>query len=139
MLRSIGFPELVVLLVVGLMLVSAIFYLRTLQRALERCSSESRTLSPGKVWFLLVPFVNLILQFLVVINIAKSLHNEFTRRNLPTTPAPGRTVGLTMCILTLVNVVPFVWPVASAVALVCWCVYWVKIANYSRMLETAPR
>jgi hypothetical protein len=140
MLRGIGLPELAVLLVVGLLLfVPAIFYVRTLKRALERCSLESRTMSPGKVWLLLVPLFGEIWQFFIVINVARSLHNEFTRRNLPTTPAPGRTVGLAMCILTLVNVVPLIGPAASAVTLVCWCVYWVKIANYSRMLETVPR
>jgi hypothetical protein len=137
MLRSIGLPELLVVLV-GLIFVPAIFYLRTLQRAFERCSPESRTMSPGKVWLLLVPLFNLIWQFLVVTNLAKSLHNEFARRSLPSsesTPAPGRLVGLAMCILTLVSLVPLIAPVASIAGFVCWIVYWVKIANYSRILE----
>jgi|ERR1700674_4565854 hypothetical protein len=138
MFRSIGLPELVVVLVAGLLFVPAVLYLRTLQRALERCSPESRTMSPGKVWLLFVPLFNLIWQFLVVTKLAKSLHNEFTRRSLPnseSTLAPGRVVGLAMCISTLVSLVPLIAPVASIAGFVCWIVYWVKIANYSRMLE----
>jgi hypothetical protein len=97
-------------------------------------------MSPGKVWLLLVPLFNLVWQFLVVTNLAKSLRNEFTRRSLPSpesTPAPGRVVGLAMCILSLVSLVPLIAPVASIAGFVCWIVYWMKIANYSRMLEGA--
>ena len=140
MFRSSGLPELMFVLVFGLLFVTAILYLRTLDRALLRCSPESRTMSPGKVWLLVIPLVNLIVQFLVVINIAKSLHNEFARRSVPSsksTRAPGRVVGLAMCTLTLVSFVPFIGPVASIAGFVCWIVYWVKIANYSRILEGA--
>jgi len=75
--RSIGLPELLVLcVIVGPLIVPAIFYLLTLQRALERCSQELRT----------------------------------------------------MGLVLLLNIF------AGPVTLVCWILYWVKIAGYARML-----
>ena len=136
MFRYIGLPELLVVLVVCLLFVPAIFFLVTLQRALERCAPESRAMSPGSVWLWLIPFFNLVWQFLVVINMAKSLRNEFVRRNLPVSePEPGKALGLAMCILGIAGVVPVIGIVASLAGMVCWILYWVKITEYSRMLS----
>jgi hypothetical protein len=137
MLRSIGLPELLVVLVVGILfLVPAIFFLITLQRALERCAPESRAMSPGTVWLWLIPLFSLVWQFPMVINIAKSLHNEFVRRNLPVSePEPGKSLGLAMCILWIVGIVPVIGIVAGLAGMVCWILYWVKITEYSRMLK----
>src|SRR6266436_6269915 len=138
MLRSIGLPELLVIFVVGvLFIIPAIFFLITLQRALERCAPQSRAMSPGSVWLWLIPLFNLVWQFLVVINVAKSLHNEFMRRNLPVAEAePGKAVGLAMCVLGVVGVVPVIGVVAGLAGMVCWIIYWVKIVEYSRMLDS---
>ena len=66
-----------VLVGLAIFLVPAIFYLLTLQKALNRCSPESRAMQPGMVWLLLIPLFNLVWQFFVVINIAKSLVPSF--------------------------------------------------------------
>ena len=140
MFRSIGFPELVVVLLLGgLFLVPAIFYLLTLQRALERCSVESRVMSPETVWLLLIPLFNLVWQFIVVISISRSLRNEFARRNLATASSDfGRALGLAMCILTITGVIPIVGFATGIAACVCWIIYWMKIAGYARMLLPPP-
>lgn len=137
MFRAIGLPELLILVLAfcGLLLVPAIFYLLTLQRALERCSPESRTMPPGQVWLLLVPFFNLIWQFMVVNAIASSLRNEFVRRAIPLAEAePGKSVGLVLCISSAAGVIPLLNFLAGPVSLVCWIVYWIKIHGYSNML-----
>jgi hypothetical protein len=136
MFRSIGLAELVVVSVVGvLFLIPAIFYLLTLQRALERCSVESRAMSPGGVWLLLIPFFNVVWQFLVVINIAKSLQSEFAKRNLATNTGDfAKGLGLVLSGLTILGVIPIAGVFFGMGALVGWIVYWVKIAGYSRML-----
>jgi hypothetical protein len=108
-----------------------------LKRALELCSLESRTMSPGKVWLVLIPLFGEIWQFLVVIDIAKSLHNEFIKRGLPAAPAPGQAIGLSMCVLTLAGMVPVIGTVASIASLGCWLLYWRKISHYMRLLEGA--
>jgi len=136
MFRSIGFAELVALLVLGgLFLVPAIFYLLTLQRALERCSVESRAMSPETVWLLLIPLFNLVWHFIVVINISRSLRNEFAKRDRAAATSDfDRALGLAMCILTIASVIPIVGFATGIAALVCWIIYWVKIAGYARML-----
>jgi hypothetical protein len=119
----------------GLLLVPAIFYLLTLQRAIERCAVESRTMSPETVWLLLIPFFNLVWQFIVVNNISKSLRNEFAKRNLVAAGGDfDRALGLAMCLLTIVSMIPIVGFATGIGALVCWIVYWVKIEAYARML-----
>ena len=135
--RSIGLPELVVLFLAlcGLFLIPVILYVLTLQRALERCTPESRTMPSGQVWLLLIPFFNIIWQFIVVNGIAASLRNEFIRRNIPLTEAePGKPIGLVLCIATVAGVVPLLNLIAGPVGLVCWILYWVKISGYSSML-----
>ena len=135
-MRTIGFPELLVLLVVfGIVLIPGIFYLLTLQRALERCSPEARTTSPGKVWLMLIPLFNLVWGFILVSEIAKSLRNEFARRNIIDVEAePGKTIGLAMCVLSLSGFIPVLGIVGSLAGFVCWILYWVKISGYSQRL-----
>jgi hypothetical protein len=138
MFQSFGLPELLAIYGVACLvaIIPAVLYLRSLQRTLERCSPESRTVSPGKVWLLLVPLFNLVWQFLLVNHIAMSLHNEFVRRNVPCSdPAPGKTLGLALAILSVVSLIPFVGLVTSVAGFICWILYWVKIADYSRALD----
>jgi hypothetical protein len=137
MFRSIGLPELLVLLLVACLLITpTVFYVRTLKRTLELCAPDSRTMSPGKLWLLLIPLFNIAWHFLVVSNMAKSLHNEFARRNFPIDKqGPGKAVGIAMSILTAVSVIPvFVGQVAGIIAFICWIVYWAKIAKCARLL-----
>ena len=74
------------------------------------------------VWLMLIPLFNLVWQFFVVFNMAKSLGAEFQKRGMAEDPNPGQTLGLVMCIGNLV---------CGPVGLICWILYWVKIAGYS--------
>lgn len=134
---GIGLPELVVVVALAAVIVVAVLYITSLRKALDACSPQVRTLSPGLVWLLLIPLFNLIWHFVVVLAISKSLHGEFAARNMEEDPAPGRNVGLALCILSLISGIPhgyFRMPFALA-ALVCWIIYWVKIAGYSARLR----
>jgi hypothetical protein len=112
----------IVVVVMAILLVPTIFYLLTLQKALNRCSPECRAMNPGMVWLMLIPFFNLVWQFFVVLNMAKSLAAEFQKRGMAVDPNPGQTLGLVMCITSLI---------CGPVYLVFWILYWVKIAEYS--------
>jgi len=113
----------------AIMLVPFIFYLLTLQKALNRCSPECRAMSPGLVWLMFIPLFNIVWHFLIVLNVAKSLGAEFQKRGIAEDPNPGQTLGLVMCIANLI---------CGPVGFVCWILYWVKIAGYSGKLTAGP-
>jgi hypothetical protein len=115
-------------------LVVLVFYLLTLQKALTRCSPENRAMQPGMVWLQLIPLFNLVWQFFNVINVAKSLGAEFQKRGMGEDPQPGKTLGLVTCILFCCGIIPVLGALCSLAGLVCWIIYWVKIAGYSNKL-----
>jgi len=117
-----------------LLLIPAILYALSLQKALNRCSPESRAMNPGLVWLLFIPLFNLVWHFLVVINVAKSLDAEFKKRGVAEEPMPGKTIGMVMCILACCGIIPLIGPLFSLGSLVCWIIYWVKIAGFSKKL-----
>ena len=120
-------PLAVFAILVCIMLVTTVFYCLSLQKALNRCSPECRAMNPGMVWLLLIPLFNIVWQFIVVLNMAKSLAAEFRKRGMAEDPNPGQTLGLVMCIANLV---------CGPVGLICWIIYWVKIAGYSSMIAS---
>ena len=124
----------IVLVIIAVGLIPGIFFILTLQKALNRCSPESRTTSPGSVWLLLIPLFNIVWQFILVSRISESLHNEFVKRNIEEEPTPGKAIGIAFCILNICGIIPIVGIIASACGLVCWIVYWVKIAGYSNKI-----
>jgi hypothetical protein len=126
---------LIVIVLLGMVIVPAIFYLLTLQTALERCSVESRAASPGTVWLMLIPLFNLIWNFILVGQISRSLRNEFNRRGTQGVEAdPGKSIGLAMCILAPCGIIPGIGFLSSIAGFICWIIYWVKISGYSRLL-----
>ncbi len=118
----------IVFVLCAVLLIPFIFYCLTLQKALNRCSPESRAMNPGMVWLLFVPLLNIVWQFFVVLNMSKSLAAEFQKRGIAEEANPGQTLGLVMCIGNLI---------CGPVGLICWILYWVKIAGYSSKLVAA--
>jgi predicted membrane channel-forming protein YqfA (hemolysin III family) len=123
------------LIVFAIMLIPLIFYILTLQKALNRCAPENRAMEPGLVWLMVIPCVNIVWHFFVVINMAKSLGAEFQKRGIAEEPEPGKMLGLVMCILACCGVIPIIGGLFGLGYLVCWILYWVKIAGYSKKLE----
>jgi hypothetical protein len=119
-----------------LFLVPMVFYILTLQKALNRCAPENRAMQPAMVWLLLVPLLNLVWGFIVVINMAKSLGAEFQKRGIAEEPEPGKKLGMIMCVLFCCSIIPLLGMLASLGGLVCWIMYWLKIAGFSKKLES---
>ena len=124
----------IALIVFAIALLPAIFYILTIQKALNRCAPENRAMAPGMAWLLLVPLVNIVWHFFVVINVAKSLGSEFQKRGIAEEPEPGKKLGLIMCILACCGIIPLLGILCSLGALVCWILYWIKIAGFSSKL-----
>ena len=121
-------------IVAAIFLLPTIFFLLTLHKTLSRCEPGSRTMVPGQVWLCLVPVFNLIWTFFVVNALSDSLHREFTRRGMAEEPQPGRSLGMALAILAVISVVPILGFVTGVAALVCWILYWIKIAGYSEKI-----
>jgi hypothetical protein len=126
------------LVVFAIMLVPAIFYLLTLQKALNRCSSENRAMNPGMVWLMFIPLFNLVWHFMIVLNMAKSLGAEFQKRGMAEDPQPGKSLGMVLCIVGCCCLIPLLNFLAGPAYLVCWILYWVKIAGYSAKIAAPP-
>ena len=123
--------------VLAVYLIVMIFFLITLRDALRAVSPENRRMEPGQVWLLLIPLFNIIWQFFVVSRVADSLADEFWKRGIHGHEArPGHGVGIAYCVLGLCGWIPFLGTFASLAALICWIVYWVKIANYKSQLQS---
>ncbi len=129
-------PELIIIFFLLISLIPLIFFLLTLQKCLERCDPLSRAMNPSQVWLMLIPFFNLIWQFIVVSRIATSLDNEFKRRNIIKEPNPGKSLGIAWCVLGLCSIIPTIGTVIFIIGLICWIVYWTKIASYSSEIAT---
>ena len=136
---AMGMRVIAGLLAVGIFLVVAIFFILTLSRALAKCSPQSRTMAPAMVWLLLIPLVNLVWQFFVVMGMSNSLGNEFRARGMTNAPQePGKQLGLAMCVCSVCGIIPYLGILAGLAGLVLWIMYWVKIAEFSRMLDLGP-
>lgn len=131
---GIGIPELLIMMVL-LLIIPIIFYLIALQKALSRCSTKNRAMSPALVWLLLIPIFNLFWHFFIVVKVAKSLQNEFRSRSIAFKSPPGQNIGLAMCILSVLSFIPYVGFLCSIAALVCWIIYWIKIAGFSSQIR----
>jgi magnesium-transporting ATPase (P-type) len=123
------------LIALVILLIPAIFYILTLQKALNKCAPENRAMQPGMVWLLLVPLVNMVWGFFVVINMAKSLGAEFQKRGIAEEAEPGKKLGLIMCVLLCCGIIPLLGMLCSLGGLVCWIMYWLKIAGFSKKLD----
>jgi len=65
---------------------------------------------------------------------AKSLGAEFQKRGIVEEPQPGQMLGLIMCGVMCGSFIPLLGGLFGLAGLVCWILYWIKIAGYSGKL-----
>ena len=133
-----GGEFLLVFLIIGFLclpIIIGILFALTVRMLLEVCAPESRTIQPGSVWWLLVPLVNIVFQFVVVLRVASTLVNEHQRRQRQGLPETGKEVGLAACISGVAGLVPGLGPVAGVVCLGCWIYYWVLLRRLTTQLQ----
>ena len=136
----LGVCMMVALVIILVAMLPQIFFLLTLSKALSRCSPRNRTQEPGMVWLALIPFVGIVWIFINVIRIAESLENEFRARRWHDRGEDyGHGIGIAYCCLVLSCCIPYLNLLAGIPAIVCWILYWVKIANLSGQLEGGAR
>ena len=119
-------------------LVVFIFFFLTLSKALSRCHWRNRTMEPGQVWLNFIPLFYLVWMFITANRVADSLRNEFYDRGWHRRDEDyGRGLGIAACALWIVGGLPYIGLLFGIGWLVCFIIYWVKIATFSGQL--APR
>ena len=113
-----------------------VLYLLTLHRTLDQVNPDVRKMPPGQVWLLFIPLFNLVWMFIVAARISDSLALEYRRRGIQTdSDRPGYSLGLTLAILQVCNIIPGLNYLASIPFLVIWIIYWVKMAGFKNQLK----
>jgi Domain of unknown function (DUF4328) len=76
------------------LLIAYILFLVTLHKTLALCGKRNRTMEPGMVWLILVPLFNFYWWFHMVVQIGRSLKNEFSDRDKNDGSDYGQTLGI---------------------------------------------
>ncbi|HEV3438053.1 MAG TPA: hypothetical protein VG122_11880 [Gemmata sp.] len=134
--NNAGFPPrdelLLVLGIVGaivlIWLIVAILFLLSLSKTLSYCRPRNRTMEPGQVWLNLIPIFNIVWHFITVIRVAESIRKEFRSRGWSTREDFGQTLGIVTSVMFLVG------SCFALIGLICFILYWAKIAGYSSQL-----
>jgi len=139
---------LILIAILGIFCVPIIFYILTLEKTIKAISPENRKVNSSSVWLLIIPFFNVVWQFILVSKIADSLKAEFIKKNIAVSETrPGYTIGLTMCILISASFISLLniagdgmnfLPWLKWAEIIFWIFYWVKIADYKKKLINQP-
>jgi hypothetical protein len=126
-------------------IIPAICFFITQQNTLKSIQPQNRMMTPGQVWLQMIPLFNLVWQFIVVARISQSIAKELsgeglfsfeaaeTRTVVDTKPTYG--IGISYCILYCFMIIPFIKALAVIPLIICWIIYWVKLAGYKRQIQ----
>jgi len=125
------------------------YFLITQQNTLKAIQQQNRLMRPGEVWLQLIPLFGIVWQFIVVTRISDSIRREFVSRQNDSilgyadaqavaisSERPTYSIGIAMCTLRCCIIVPILGSLALIAALVCLVVYWKKLSDYKRLIET---
>lgn len=130
-----------------------LLFLYSLMKALQKCSPENRTMHPWLVGLNAFPFWNLFWPFWTVIQVSRSLRQEYRARRIPSGDQTfGRTVGLAAYFTAVLGLgldyaaertqfleIPFhiLLVISFPTQFVLMVVYWVKVVRLARPLKAA--
>jgi hypothetical protein len=123
-----------------------VLFCRTLFRVLSLVSPENRTLEPILVYLLFIPFVSLIMNFVVVVNVSNSIRNELADQEYEVDGRPTFLRGIIYAILNiLIGCTPYIGlskelilPVTgglSLLLLIFFFSYWSQVNWYRKVLS----
>jgi len=133
-----GIAIIIGLIALAIGLIIAIFFCLTLQNLLKAIQKENRAMEPGMVWLILIPVFNIVWNFVVIINISKSIHAEYKSRNMEIEDKPLYTLGLVWAISSVCGFIPYLNYVAGIVSLISFIMYWIKANEYKNTIRQFP-
>lgn len=69
---------------------------------------------------------------------ADSIQAELQKKGVNLTERPAYNVGIAMCIIGCVTWIPLLGSMLSIAGLICWIIYWVKISQFKKKIESLP-
>ncbi len=102
-----------------------IMFLLSMSRCLKQISRRNRQMEPGQVWLCLIPIFGFIWTIIMILRVADSLKDEYYDRGLRGDGDFGKTLGIVYIVSAFV---------CGIVAIICFIMYWVKIAGYTKAL-----
>lgn len=121
------------LLLATISIVVLIFYILSMQKALDLAGAQHRKMDPPMVWLMLIPLFNLVWHFFVVKAVAESIQGWAGDSGIQVGDA-GYTIGLVACIAYCCAIVPILNILAWPVSLVCFIIWWVKVAGFNKAM-----
>jgi hypothetical protein len=146
-------------------LIPAILFLVSQQNILKAINPENRLMNPGFVWLQLIPIFGQVWQFIVVTRIADSIKKEIGAGQDDSVlgfsdissveehnERPTYMIGIAYCSFSTAALffnilfrskassIPLIAMVISfsfLIGMICWIVYWVRLAKYTRKLKRA--
>jgi hypothetical protein len=116
----------------GIVMTLMILHLVTMYKTLGMIKKRNRTMEPGMVFLALVPMLNVVWHFFIVMRVAESLRNEFEDRGWDTREESfGYGMGLTAAILMVAQCAP--------IGLIFLIIHWRQIAGYAGQLSGERR
>ncbi len=126
----------------GVFLLPWFFFLLNLQGLLSNLAPENRRMPPGHVWLNFIPVFNLGWFIYTVIKVKDSVAAEYRTRGWYVDGDLGYNVGLTAGILWvasfIIGWVPFIGWILPMAGVVCWIVYWLRVADLKSRLDIRP-
>ena len=121
-------------------------FLLNLSRCLQQVEPQNRDMEPGQVWLALFPIFNIVWMSIIVTRVASSLNREYRDRRWSSRGKDfGQSVGMAFCMCSTSAIIPFalIIPYCGALfgiaGMVCFIIYWVKIAAYRNELASESK
>lgn len=121
-----------------LALLPSVLYVLNLQRAFEAVDPGMRPMTPGLVWLLLIPLLNIVWMFFVVGHLKTGYTRMSAAGRLTAASDGAYGIGLALAIFMAASVVPFLGMLALP-ALVLWIVHWVQVSKVRRLVKPTVR
>lgn len=115
-----------------------VFYLYAIHETIKLVQKKHRTLAPWQVWLGLIPFLNLIWQYLIVANLMDSLSAEFRFRKAKYPLKKMKQFGTAYCILIFFSIIPSIGFFLGLAGLVCFIIFWMKVVDVKKRLKLLP-
>jgi len=136
---------LIVFFMLFVVLLPMVLFIRTMSTTL-RLTIGHHSAAPGSAWLMLVPLLNLGWQFYLVSSATKGIKGRYKAMGMDPGDA-GYGVGLATCVLSCVanaaqiflkdNVGQPLSVLVAVVGLITAISYWVKIADFNRVMAGA--